>query len=587
MKTKQLLIAILSVLMIPVYGQQFQTNYEVANKHYHNLNITLPFQDGTDDFAIAANLFDSSANSVISLKRIDQSGSVVGIREYTSTTFPKTRVFDIVSYIDLLYMTGSVEVSGKSKIFVARIDASTGNVLNLNYYDLISSNMRSVGYHISYTNSDADGDGVADPGFVIGGNMGFCDPLETNASACGVKEGFVLRIDMTLNEIWTTEIESIVSGNNLDYDMANHITETNDGFFITGSATGEDAAGNWQQAALAHKIDFSSVKQWDSSYIFGNSQDVSVDAYYDASTDEIYMLSNYSATHQFAVTVFANTTGSIVASKTWYVTHSDLNHYGFSLTQSANPNTLLISGYDRSETWVDNGNTLTSKTNLFVYEFDKATGAQNGDSYQYLVENDEIISDPYNFWNGQMPLIYYPDISFRYEPVGIVNYYHVGYKTGPDATTDYTNSNLFRTSFDKRNVCDNLDLVFTVVNPVTVHLLPNVDSLAGLTVTEVAFTMTNSNISISESDCDSGLAISESQINSDVTVFPNPATDYVNFTIKNVQSYTILDTLGRIVLSNTTNASEPIDIRTIKKGIYYIRFKDIDNNIFTKRFIKQ
>lgn len=586
MKTKKLLFAILSVLMIQVYGQQFQINYEVANKHYHDLNIAPPLQDGTNDFVVAANLFDSASNSVISLKRIDQNGNVVGIQEYTAAAFPETRVFDIATYMDLLYMTGSVQVSGKSKVFVARIEAASGNVLDLNYYDMISTNMESVGFHISFTNSDANGDGSANPGFVIAGTMGFCNPLDTNASSCGVKEGFVLRVDMTLNEIWTTEIESIVSGNNLDYDMANHITETSDGFFITGSATGEDAFSNWQQAVLAHKINFQSVKQWDKSYIFGNSQDVSVDAYYDTTSDEIYMLSNYSATHQFAVTVFENVTGNIVPAKTWYVTQSDLNHYGFSLTQAANPNNLLISGYDRSETWTNSGTTYNSKTNLFVYEFEKATGAQVGFSYQYLVENDELVSDPYNFWNGQMPLIYYPDISFMYEPIGIVNYYHIGYKTGPDATTDYTNANVFKTSFDKNNECDNLELIFNAIAP-TLNLLPNVDSLAGLTVTEVAFTMTNSSIVVSETDCDAGLAVNESKINTNLVVYPNPVKDYLHFKVDNILSYKVYDVYGRLVKSNSLGNSQSINTESLSKGVYFIKLIGKNNTVYSSKFLKQ
>lgn len=572
--------------MIQVYGQQFQINYEVTNKHYHDLNMAPPLQDGTQDFVVAANLFDSASNSVISLKRIDQNGNVVGIREYTAATFPKTRVFDVATYMDLVYITGSVQVSGKLKVFVARIEAMTGNVLSLNYYDMISPNMESVGYHIFFTNSDANGDGAANPGFVIAGTMGFCDPLDTNASSCGVKEGFVLRIDMVLNEIWTTEIESVVSGNTLDYDMANHITETNDGFFITGSATGENAVGNWQQAVLAHKIDFQSVKQWDSSYIFGNAQDVSVDAYYDAASDEIYMLANYSVIHQFGVAVFENSTGNNIPAKTWHVTHSDLNHYAFSLVQSANPSTLLISGYDRSETWTNNGTTHTSKTNLFVYEFDKATGVQNGFSYQYLVENDELVSDPYNFWNGQMPLIYYPDISFMYEPIGIVNYYHVGYKTDPDPTTDYTNSNVFKTSFDKKNECDNIKLFFND-NSSTLNLLPNVDSLAGLTVTEVAFTMTNTSIAVVDEDCDAGLAVNESKINTNLVVYPNPAKDYLHFKVKNVLLYKVYDVYGRLVKSDSLGSRQSIPIENLSNGIYFIKLIAKDNTVYSSKFMKQ
>jgi hypothetical protein len=587
MKTKQLLVLIVSLMMMPLFSQTFQKNYETNAKHYHDINIAKPLLDGTDDFIVAANLLDSSSNATISLKRIDLNGNIVGSSTYTSAAFPKTRVFDIYTYSDLIFMTGSVDVSGKSKVFAARIEASSGNVLDLNYYDILSSNIESVGFHISYTERDADGDGVSDPGFIIGGTMGFCDPLDTNSSSCGVKEGFVLRVDFTLNQIWTTEIETVISGEPVDYDMVNHIIETDDGYFITGSAVGQHAtSSNWQQAALAHKIDFLSVKQWDHSFIFGNAQDVSVDAYYDEISDEIYMLANYSVSHQFGVTVFENATGNVVTAKTWYALQADLNHYAFSIMESSNPDNLIITGYDRSETWISGGISKNSKTNLFVYEFEKSTGLQFGNSYQYLVEHNDMVTDPYNFWNGQMPLIYYPDINFNFEDAaGNTNYFHIGYKTRP-TSADFTNSHIFKTESDKLNECENISLTFSQ-NPVTMQLLPNVDSLAGLTVTTVPFSMTNTSMSIAEDQCTSSLSTIENDLNKKIAIYPNPVLDYLNFDLENIQSYTVLDVLGRVVLSNSKITSQSIYLENLYKGIYILKLESTNNKVYTSKFIKQ
>ena len=58
---------------------------------------------------------------------------------------------------------------------------------------------------------------------------------------------------------------------------------------------------------------------WNRSHVFGNSQDVSVDAYFDTASQQIYMLSNYSVTHLFGVTVLDNVTGAISFPQSWYV----------------------------------------------------------------------------------------------------------------------------------------------------------------------------------------------------------------------------------------------------------------------------
>ena len=121
--------------------------------------------------------------------------------------------------------------------------------------------------------------------------------------------------------------------------------------------------------------------------------------------------------------------GNIIPSGSWYVTNSDLNSYGFKLTESiTNTANLMISGYDRDENWQDtNGNPVTGQSNIFVYEFNKATGAQTSPYTQYLVSHIEHSPEEFNFWSLQMPLIYYPDMSYQYmnnDGTG-THYYHV------------------------------------------------------------------------------------------------------------------------------------------------------------------
>tara|TARA_B100000809_G_C15139726_1_gene532549 strand:+ start:4137 stop:5894 length:1758 start_codon:yes stop_codon:yes gene_type:complete len=584
MKSKLLLLLLLTTFL---NAQTFQNNIEVANKNYHDLNISEPFLDGTQDYLVAGNLLDNTTNT-IALKRIDQNGNVVWNKEYDSASFPNSRVFDVYSNIDLIFMTGSVDdgINGL-KVFVARIDAQTGVLSDINYYDILSSSLQSVGYHITYTDSDADGDTVPDPGLLIAGTFGSCSPLVTNTTGCSLKEGFVMRLDFALNEIWTTEVETLITSNPIDYDFVNHITETSDGFFITGSATGQNPANNnWQQIVLAHKINFQGVMQWDNSYLFGNANDVSVDAYYDVNSNNIFMLANYSASHQFGVTVFDNSNGVMSAGQSWYVTNNDLDHYGFSLIESlADPNNLIVTGYDREETWSNSSNSFTGKTNVFVYEFVKATGAEVTKNYQYLVLNDEIVIDPYNFWDSQMPLIYYPDISFSYvDNTGVeLNYFHIGYKND-DPSINFTNSNIFKTPVDKLNECDNLELNF-IVNPISIQNNFNVGSGGGLTVTKVNFTMADNDITFVETDCEPVLAVNDEPINSGF-IYPNPVSETLYFNISNVAAIKIYDSLGRVVKQNTAINNNSIHVENLTNGIYFIEINTNANQIQIFKFLK-
>jgi len=586
MKTKLLFIAMLFLITTHVFSQ-FQKNIEVTNKNYHDLNISKPLLDGTEDYIVASNLFDNSTPSIITLKRVDQNGNVVWNKEYLSAD--PSRVFDIHTYMDLTFITGSIDDgNGGVKVFVAKIEAQTGDVLDIYYYDILSPTLHSVGYHITYTDSDADGDAVPDPGFLIAGTFGSCAPLVTNTTGCPLKEGFVMRLDFNLNEIWTTEVETLITGNPVDYDFVNHITETSDGFFITGSATGLDVNGvDWRQLVLAHKIDFQGVQQWDNSYRFGNANDVSVDSYYDAVSDKIFMLANYSVTHQFGITVFDNVTGVISAGQSWYVTHNDLNHYGFSLIESlADPDNLIITGYDREETWSNGSNTYTGKTNVFVYEFNKISGAQIANNYQYLVANDEIVADPYNFWDSQMPLIYYPDISFDYvDNTGAeLHYFHVGYKND-DPSIDFTNSNIFKTRIDKLNECDNLELNFTVNTPITIQNNYNISSGGGLNVDYFIFPLTDNDITYIKADCVPVLAINDEPLEKGL-IYPNPVSETLYFTINNVASFKIYDSLGRIIKQHDIINNNSVYVENLKSGIYFFEINTEANQVQVFKFVK-
>ena len=589
MKSKSLILALICLFTLNMtFAQPFQKTIGVNNKNYHDLNIEPIFDGtGTDDYIVAGNLFDAAMlNEEITLKRLDGNGNVIWIKTYTHTSLQHARVFDMVIHLDLIFITGSIDVfdtitsAFTKRTFIAQIDAINGNIIGANYYDILSTQFTTRGLHISYTQSDADGDGVGDPGFVVGGFFSDCYNLDTTCTFNNI--GFVMRTDMALNPIWITELDASNPIDNQDYDFVNGITETNDGFFITGSGTGITNNNVVQQEILAHKIDFQGTFVWDQSYIFGNSNDVSVDAYYDANTNDIFMLCNYSVSHYFGVTVFSNG-GVYDPSRSWIASANDLNRYGFKIMEPmGNSNNLLITGYDRDENWTSGGSNFFGNTNIFVHEFAKATGLQVGNSYQYLVPHTEPIGDEFNFWSGQLPLIFYPDITFqKVDATGVNNFYHVGYRTNTPG--GFTETELFETTVSKRNVCERLGIQLTP-NPFTPQY--SLVTSAHISVVEVPLVLNDMPISFTEEFCDPTMSVDENFKDKSL-LYPNPASDYVYITGKELRSYRILEANGRLVSEGVLKNNDPIFIGNLSNGLYFIQVTDDSGRIENFKLIKK
>lgn len=572
MKTKLLFSIICYFLFSTISAQTFEKSIDANNQmHFHDLN-TAPLDDGSTDFVISSNLFDASMTTFIPvLKRVNQNGAVVWIKEYSATGFQNLRFFDVVSVFDMIVVTGSVDVAGTKRAFIARINAATGVMMSSQYFEIVSPNFNATGIHIIYTESDIDADTVPDPGFVVGGF--FSDSYAVDSVASNF--GFVIRTDMALNLYWTIEIDSTSGAN--DYDFVNDITETSDGYFLTGSAN-EGA----KQGILARKIDFTGASLWDSSYSGGNSRDISVDAYYDSVSDQIYMLNNYSQAHFFGITSLSNATGVINTAETWIGTSSEFDIYGFTLIESvSNPNHLVISGYDSFEAWVDTaGNSLTGQSNLFVYEFEKATGNQVVINYQYLVPHMEPVGDEYNFWNSQFPLLYFPDISFAPSIPGALNYFHIDYRT--NTGVNFTEANMIQTSNNKINECENKEIIVTQ-NGVAIT---STNAIIGPTP-NIANNLVLSDAAIGNliRDCQGVLSNNDNQLDK-TFIYPNPANDYI-FVNTEVRSFSIKDALGRIIETNINENTSRIYVGDLPIGLYFITIKNENGMSKTFKIMKK
>lgn len=577
MKAK--LFLLVSLFITLAASSQLQKNVGVNQKNFHNVNAEPISIGAANDVISASNLFDASmGGEELTLKRIDATGAIVWMETYANTAIGRARVFDITTHLDLIYVAGSIEDAGINRSFIAVVDGINGNLLNAEIFDVVSPSFHSTPLKIIYTESDATGNATPDPGLAVVGFFSSCPPINTS---CTLNAGFVLRTDLSLNILWSLELESIVTSS-LDYDFINGITETSDGYLLTGSVTGETAApGVFQQGVLAHKIDFLGVNQWDSSYLFGNSNDVSVDAYYDNGTDEIYMLTNYSASHHFGITALDNASGAILPTKSWSASSAFLDYYGFKLMRSgSSANNLLIQGYNRD-------NTVTGtmdQTNPFVYEFDMATGNQVGDSYQYLLPHTEPVGDVFNFWNGQMPLIYYPDMGFLYiDTAGNTSYALGGYRT--DAT-GFSNIELFATPLNKVNQCTQENLTFTV------NALPALTSITTVSsgntpVTAIPLVLNNTSVTFTEDSCDPALSVGSNEYDA-IKLYPNPASERIYISGQTIQSVQVVDVRGSIVLEKTSyNPAGGLYVGDLRGGIYFVNVEGENNMIHTFKIVKK
>lgn len=576
MKLKLLFICLL-LFTVTANSQLLQKNFEISQGDLINANLA-EVDDGTNDVVIGGNL-KATASAVPILKRVKEDGTLLWSKTYSVPAFnANARFFDIENYFDLIFVTGSIDVNNVKKVFLLKIEAQTGDILGTQYYDIITSSFNSVGFNVIITESDATGDSNPNPGLLVTGFFGNCPNAD---SSCSMNIGFALRTDLNLNTIWTIEVDSTTPG--LDYDFVNGAVETSDGFVLTGSATGQGNS-NVQAGVLIHKINFQGGFEWDSSYIFGNSTDVSVDAYYDSGTNEIFLLNNYSNQHHFGVTVVDNTNGTIDGSRSWHVNEvsSSLDYYGFSLVESlSSSGNLVVYGYRRN--YFDG--TDNNESNILVYEFNKATGNQVGTSYQYLTPYQETHVDEYNFWNGQLPLIYFPDMALYDSSATTPIHYVVGYRNGASATGGYSNIEFMNIDAQKENACDNIVVDYNRTLLGSLNSLSNISS-GTVSTSDMAVTFDNTVITMTEESCSAALSTEELQ-KSDIKLYPNPASDYVFINNAEIKSIQVMDITGKKVLDTTSySKDEGIYIGNLEKGIYFINVETLDQSSSTVKLIK-
>ncbi|WP_312769638.1 T9SS type A sorting domain-containing protein [Epilithonimonas sp.] len=215
----------------------------------------------------------------------------------------------------------------------------------------------------------------------------------------------------------------------------------------------------------------------------------------------------------------------------------------------------------------------TSGNNIFVVEYDYYTGTDTGgsDAAAYIQIYDVDAGYAMPMMIGWDPGEGY--ISLQDEIAGIIiadnvtanTWYHI--KASYDMTTG-----------EVKIKVDNGDVITYEGTP---DLVPQELDVLLAGITTAGF----DNITVSATNTDPFLAVSDVTKKSSVSVYPNPATNVVNIkSDKKVESVSIYDVAGKIV---KTTAETSINVENLAKGSYIVNIKYVDGSKESTKVIKK
>jgi len=84
---------------------------------------------------------------------------------------------------------------------------------------------------------------------------------------------------------------------------------------------------------------------------------------------------------------------------------------------------------------------------------------------------------------------------------------------------------------------------------------------------------------------ESPLAIPSAEAGMESVVFPNPANNYISFTLENIANVEIFNSTGQLVMSEQVS-SNTVSIEALKSGFYFVKLTDTENNNINNTFLK-
>ncbi|WP_020538228.1 T9SS type A sorting domain-containing protein [Lewinella cohaerens] len=355
MRFSFLLTSFLLLVFLPTISAQsiWESAFSKADHDFRDYSIATA-ADGSGDMVVAGTLHNKLTDERrIHVLKIDGGDASVTF-ELVYTAAGDSWAKSITAFQNGsstgYAITGYVDDGGVNRTTVLTLDEN-GVLLHETMLAQLSATTNGMGLHIAAT-PDALNDG-----FVIVGMVH--ETLNGSDLRTPDKQAFCVKLDQNLGVVWEKYFDSNVGPlYSLDWDVANFVTPTDQGYFITGGKNGLSVIGQQRQGILALMLDGTGTQLWDASYYTGNSIDMGASAWYDQSNQKVYVLANISVSHHLGISVFDAATGALDAVQSFeaFSSNSELDKYGHTLVKLPYADHVTIQGRALDYSWSGGSN---------------------------------------------------------------------------------------------------------------------------------------------------------------------------------------------------------------------------------------
>lgn len=560
------------------FGQAFQKTLSQSGIDFNHYSIEQTKYGG---IICAGTIFDNSTGYTdMHVLHLDAMGNIMWQKTIDITNYDRLLDVEVGPGYEIA-ITGYVTPTliDEHKLYIARLD-DMGNMINDKRVDI---NSASAGTNIIYSQLTSH--------YIVGGfhSDPVTYPLIDN-------KAFLIEFDMSLN---IAHAMSYSTGAN-ENSCINDIIEVPGGYFITGSVG--SATPGQEQGVLALFIDDTFNVTADVSFESTNAFHTGVSAIYDAASDEVFLMSNNSVTHNPEIARIVDIASGSPYIMTYYTLMLDptlgaAEASGYQLMVCPwNSNHLVAAGYFKHVTIGATPNNALP----WLIEFDPATGTQVGGllwqtlSPNYASHGGAIFSN----FNGAFPhgYIYNQEILMeRADSYGLVfvGPRRVGSNFGVDIATT-TAMNLGTCLSTK--LYTPTPKTFTDISVSQTSEFPTALSISAM----VNPWVTNVHVYCAPEEYEEGaeLPLSITEMSADLedlnfVISPNPFND--NFQIRLEGSelsgrLIVRNALGQIVYQSEQisgdNFITEVNAEQFSKGIYTVSYSDANGNVRTEKVVK-
>ncbi|MGH1434352.1 MAG: T9SS type A sorting domain-containing protein [Lewinella sp.] len=584
------LTSFLLLVFLPTISAQsiWESAFSKADHDFRDYSITTA-ADGSGDMVIAGTLHNKLTDErrIHVLKLDGDDASVVFELVYTAAgdSWAKSITAFQNGSSTGYAITGYVDDGGVNRTTVLTLDEN-GVLLHETMLAQLSATTNGMGLHIAAT-PDALNDG-----FVVVGMVH--EPLSGSDLRTPEKQAFCVKLDQNLGVVWEKYFDSNVGPlYSLDWDVANFVTPTDQGYFITGGKNSLTVLGQQRQGILALMLDGLGNQLWDASYYTGNAIDTGASAWYDQSNQKVYVLANISVSHHLGISVFDAATGALDLSQSFesFSSNSELDKYGHTLVKSPYANHVTIQGRALDYSWSGGSNQGQIG---FLVNYDLSTQSfgvhyletNNSTALNSIGTYDPLIPEAISAW-------YYPQALVNLDVLSGAMLSYFG-DTGQDVGLLVRK---FRhSSPSKYEFCEQGDsLLLDVVNPVVGEAGVN------LTATNASSTIGTPNfldapeVTSFEEVClqEGHTGTTLVQAFESVNIFPNPTGGLFAVSWEKTNpliQISLLDINGRILLQKglpSGSLTTQIDVSRFPAGVYLLQLTNNEGAVTSRRIVRQ